>query len=140
MFRSRYFCDRVMIVIFCSLWYRMVSSLYEVALLHMAAAVYFHTYRTDVFPVVVPTAGAGRLCSDPCYTNSRDTIYVAAEFPACTSRAQRDHSDELDSLQPCCAAAVPADVGPRATSSKTWCVQPSHSPSLETVPIWVRVS
>ena len=50
MFRSRYFCDRVMIVIFCSLWYRMVSSLSEVALLHMVAVLYY-SYRTDVFPV-----------------------------------------------------------------------------------------
>ena len=29
----------------------MVSSLYEVALLHMVAAVYYNTYRTDVVPV-----------------------------------------------------------------------------------------
>ena len=129
MFRSRYFCDRVMIVIFCSLWYRMVSSLSEVVLLYMVTVLYY-PYQTDVIPVVVPTAGAGSLCSDPCYMNSRDTIYVAAEFPACMSRAQRDHSDEPDSLQPCCAAVVPADVGPRATRSKTSCAQPSHSPSL----------
>ena len=66
MFRSRYFCDRVMIVIFCSLWYRMVSSLSEVALLHMVAVLYY-LYWTDVFRVVVPTAGVGMLYSYPCH-------------------------------------------------------------------------
>ena len=78
MFRSRYFCDRVMIVIFCSLWYRMVSSLSEVALLYMVAVLYY-PYQTDVIPVVAnitmvlytscvvsglpaqPTRGAARL-------------------------------------------------------------------------------
>ena len=75
MFRSRYFCDRVMIVIFCSLWYRMVSSLSEVVLLYMVTVLYY-PYQTDVIPVVVPTAGAGSLCSDPCYMNSRDMIYA----------------------------------------------------------------